>query len=253
MKVTFLGTGTSQGVPVIACGCEVCRSQDPRDQRLRCSILIENQGKQIVIDTGPDFRQQMLRAQVAQLDAVVYTHAHKDHVAGMDDIRAFNFKQKKAIDLYATAEVQLALKREFSYVFAEHKYPGIPEVSLHTIGEEDFVAADTRFTPVQVWHHQMPVKAFVFGKFGYVTDANFIPEVEKDKLRELDVLVLNALRKESHISHFNLDQALALIEELNPKAAYLTHLSHQFGLHEQESAQLPSRVHLAYDGLSIDC
>jgi phosphoribosyl 1,2-cyclic phosphate phosphodiesterase len=251
VKINFLGTGTSQGVPVIACTCQVCKSNDPRDQRLRSSVLLEWQGQVWVIDTGPDFRQQMLRHGAKRLDAVLYTHSHKDHIAGMDDIRPFNFAQKRDMDVYATPEVQEALKREFFYVFEAIKYPGVPQVKLHTIANKPFHIGPLPVLPVQVWHHKMPVLGFRMGNFAYVTDANRIAEAEMDKLKGLEVLVLNALRKESHISHFNLAQAIELIEMLQPKTAYLTHISHQLGLHAEEEALLPPHIRLAYDGLEI--
>lgn len=251
MKVTILGSGTSQGVPLITCQCKVCSSNDPRDNRLRCSILIEQGDQTIVIDTGPDFRQQMLRAKVKKLDAVVFTHSHKDHIAGMDDIRAFNYSQKRDMDVYASQDVEEALKREFFYVFMTEKYPGVPSVQLHTIRNESFQIADVQLQPIAVWHHKMPVFGFRIGNFAYITDANQIPTLEMEKLQGLDILILNALRKESHISHFNLEQALEIIDQLKPKKAYLTHISHQFGLHAEEEALLPHNVFLAYDGLEL--
>lgn len=252
MKVTFLGTGTSQGVPVIACDCDVCRSVDFRDKRLRTSALIEVDGKNIVIDTGPDFRQQMLREKVSQLDAVVFTHEHKDHVAGLDDVRSFNFHQKKDMPVYARKQVLNALEREFAYAFAPVKYPGVPRINLNEIYNSEFYIGDLKVLPVEVFHYKMPVFGFRISDFAYITDANRIENIEKLKLKNLDVLVLNALQKEDHISHFTLSQALELIEELNPKKAYLTHISHRLGKHADVTIDLPDNVALAYDGLSLE-
>ena len=248
MKITILGTGTSQGVPVVACNCEVCTSVNPKDKRLRCSVLVETQGKIIVIDSGPDFRYQMLREKVKQLDGIVYTHEHKDHVAGLDDIRAFNYLNKKAIDIFATLAVQQALKREFKYVFDGTKYPGIPDVNLITITNQPFKAAGIEFIPFEVMHHKLPVLGFRIGDFVYLTDANYISDQERNKIRGAKVLVINALRREEHISHFTLAQALEVIDDLKPEMAYLTHISHQLGLHVEVEKELPSNVRLAYDG-----
>lgn len=254
MKITFLGTGTSQGVPVIACPCPVCTSDDPRDRRLRCSVLLEfSGGPNIVIDTGPDFRQQMLRQEVKRLDAVVFTHEHKDHIAGLDDVRAFNYIQQKHMDVYLNDAVREALHREFAYIFAEEKYPGIPLINLHRIGTNPFQIEGVPFTPIRVWHYKMPVLGFRVNDFAYITDANRIDPKEMDKLRGLDVLVLNALRHEKHISHFTLNEALEMIAELKPKRAYLTHLSHQMGLHTEVNDLLPPGVQVAFDGLQIEC
>ena len=253
MKVTVLGSGTSQGVPVIACSCAVCKSIDPKDNRRRSSILIEEKDTTIVVDTGPDFRSQMLSSEVKQLDAVLFTHEHKDHVAGLDDIRAFNFIEGgKAMDVYATDRVQEALKKEFSYVFAEKKYPGIPEITLKTFDTEKFCVNDLEVTPIDVMHYKLPVKAFRVKNFAYVTDANYIESEEKEKLKDLDVLILTALRRSKHISHFNLEEAIELIEELKPKRAYLTHISHLMGKHSSTEELLPEHIRLAYDGLEIN-
>ena len=252
MKITVLGSGTSQGVPVIGCECEVCSSPNEKDYRRRCSVLIEKDDSTIVVDTGPDFREQMLRAKVKNLDAVVFTHEHKDHVAGLDDVRAFNFMNKgKEMEVFATERVQEALKREFEYVFAENKYPGVPRIHLNGIGDDAFNAGGIELQPINVMHYKLPVKCFRVDKFAYVTDANYISEEEKEKLVGLDVLILNALRKEKHISHFNLEEALELIDELNPKKAYLTHISHFMGKHNETEKELPSHVHIAYDGLAF--
>ena len=251
MKITFLGTGTSQGVPLIACDCEVCRSTDEKDKRLRSSILIEDGEKVFVIDTGPDFRQQMLREDVKRLDAVIFTHEHRDHIAGLDDIRAFNFTMKQAIDIYADDNVENALRRSLWYIFSEDKYPGIPEVNMHHINGEPFTIGQTKFIPIQVMHHLLPVWGFRINNFTYITDANSIPEKEKEKIYGSEVLVLNALRREKHISHFTLDEAIETIKELKPKEAYLTHISHQLGKHADVEKELPPHIHLAYDGLKL--
>lgn len=252
MTITFLGTGTSQGVPVIACSCEVCTSTDPRDKRLRSSILIEDKGKVIVIDSGPDFRYQMLRAKVKHLDAIVFTHEHKDHIAGMDDIRAFNYRQEAAIDIYATMRVQEALKKEFSYVFAEMKYPGIPEVELHTIDLNPFMIGDIKFVPIEVMHYKLPVLGFRIGDFTYITDAKTISEQEKQKIKGTKTLVINALQIEKHISHFTFVEAVAFAKEIGAERTYFTHISHRLGRHESILGLLPPNIALAYDGLVLE-
>lgn len=252
IKITFLGTGTSQGVPVIGCDCSVCSSSDSRDNRLRSSILIQTKGQTICIDTGPDFRQQMLNANVMSLDAVVYTHEHKDHTAGMDDVRSFNFKQKKPMDLYVNTNVEASLKKEFSYAFKENPYPGVPRLELHQIHNSPFTVHGVEFNPIQLMHYKLPVFGYRIGDFAYCTDVNYIAPKEKEKLKNLDVLILTALRKEKHISHYCLEEALELIKELNPKQAFLTHISHYMGLHEDVSKELPNNVFLAFDGLTIE-
>jgi phosphoribosyl 1,2-cyclic phosphate phosphodiesterase len=252
MKVTLLGTGTSQGVPVIACGCAVCRSVDFRDKRLRCSVHLEVEGLSLVVDTGPDFRQQMLRAHIQRLDAILFTHAHKDHIAGLDDVRPFNFKQQADMPVYGRRELLDQLMIEFAYVFAPVKYPGIPNIELREIGTETFWIGHTPIVPIQVMHHRLTVLGFRVHDFAYITDANFIAEAELAKLAGTKVLVINALRKEPHISHFNLAEALEVIERVGPERAYITHLSHQMGLHAEVSRELPSHVALAYDGLQLE-
>jgi phosphoribosyl 1,2-cyclic phosphate phosphodiesterase len=252
MKVTFLGTGTSQGVPVISCKCEVCQSTDFRDNRLRCSILIEINNKHILIDTGPDFRQQMLQAQVNKLDAVLYTHEHKDHIAGLDDIRAFNFFQKKHMDLYLTTHVEEAIRREFAYIFANDNYPGIPLVNLHQIDNSPFILFGERIIPIEVSHYKMPVFGYRLGDFCYVTDAKEIASEEIDKMKGSKIVVLNALRKETHPSHFTLDEAVSILKYIKPEQAYLTHISHQMGLHKEVEAELPSFIKIAYDGMILN-
>jgi len=252
VKLTFLGTGTSQGIPVIACKCPVCLSTDKRDKRLRTSALIEVDGQNIVIDSGPDFRYQMLRAKVEKLDAILFTHEHKDHTAGLDDVRAFNWVNKKAVDIYAEERVQASLKQEFAYVFAEFRYPGIPQLNLWIVENKPFNINGTQITPIRARHFRLPVYAYRIADLAYVTDANYISSEEKEKLQGLKVLVVNALRKEKHLSHFTLSEALSLIEELKPEAAYLTHFSHQLGFHENVSKELPENVFMAYDGLEIE-
>ncbi|MEM7298212.1 MAG: MBL fold metallo-hydrolase [Bacteroidota bacterium] len=252
MKVTFLGTGTSQGVPVIGCQCEVCTSLDFHNKRLRSSILVEYNGLNIVIDTGPDFRQQMLRERVRKLDAVLFTHGHKDHVAGLDDVRSFNFLQKKDMPIYATEPVINQLKREFSYIFEESSYPGIPRVDVNHITKEPFSINGNEIIPIEVMHYKLPVLGFRFGDFTYITDANKISEEEKEKIKGSKVLVLNALQKKTHISHFNLEEALAMMEELKPEKGYFTHISHYLGSHQDVSKELPENVELAWDGLQLN-
>ncbi len=251
-KVSFLGTGTSQGVPLIACTCKVCNSSDSRDKRLRSSIKIDYNGAVIVIDSGPDFRQQMLRSNTARLDALLFTHEHKDHIAGMDDIRAFNYILNQAVDVYAHARVQEALKREFQYIFAEFKYPGVPEVNLHNLeASKPIDIAGLSIMPIEVMHYKLPVLGFRMNDFTYITDANFISESSKALIKGSKVLVLNALRHETHISHFTLQEAIELAKDLEVDKLYLTHISHQMGLHHAIQSGLPDGVHLAYDGLEL--
>jgi phosphoribosyl 1,2-cyclic phosphate phosphodiesterase len=252
MIITFLGTGTSQGVPMIGCTCRVCTSDDPFDKRLRSSVMIENESSRIVIDSGPDFRQQMLRENVRSLDGVLFTHEHKDHIAGLDDVRAFNYLNKKPMDVYASENVRVALQREFFYIFSGVNYPGIPRVTLHTIDISEFTAGTFTVKPVPVMHMKLPVLGFRIGGFSYVTDANFIDDHSKKILMDSDVLVLNALRREKHISHFNLEEAIAMVEELQPKQAYFTHISHQLGKHREVNSELPPRIACAFDGLKIE-
>ncbi len=252
MTITFLGTGTSQGVPVIACNCEVCTSADPRDNRLRTSILIEGEGKVIAIDSGPDFRYQMLRANVQRLDAIVFTHEHKDHIAGLDDIRAFNYRQNGPVDVYADERVQTALKREFYYIFEEFKYPGIPQLNLHTIGLEPFNIGNVHFIPIEVMHYKLPVLGFRINDFTYITDAKTVSETERQKIKGSKILVINALQMQNHISHFTFDEAIAFAEEMGAEKTYLTHISHRLGKHEDISKLLPPNIEPAYDGLKLD-
>ena len=253
MILTFLGTGTSQGIPVIGCKCEVCTSTDVHDDRLRTSVMVKVDQKNLIIDTGPDFRQQMLRANPGKVDAVIFTHEHKDHIAGLDDIRPFNFQTGMPLNVYASDRVEEALRREYHYVFNDGlKYPGVPEVNLHHISAQaSFFIGDTEIIPIEVLHYKLPVLGFRINDMAYITDANFISEKEKEKLQGLDVLVLNALRKKTHISHFNLQEAIDLSQELGARRTYLTHISHLMGRHEVVSKELPPNVFLAYDGLEV--
>ena len=254
MHVTLLGTGTSSGVPLIGCDCEVCRSMDFRDKRLRTSALIEWNEQRIVIDTGPDFRQQVLRLNLNRLDAVLFTHEHKDHTAGLDEVRAFNFRSGQEMPIFARATVLAQLQREFSYIFAAKKYPGVPRVQSHEIQNEPFRAAGMAIMPIEVFHHQLPVFGFRIGDFTYLTDLNHISDSELDKVRGTKVLILDALQRTDHLSHFTLDQALALVNQLRPERTYFTHMSHRIGLHrdvDRELSALPYYVRLGYDGLRI--
>lgn len=251
MIVTLLGTGTSSGVPLIGCSCDVCRSLDYRDKRLRVSIHLAVNGHHFVVDTGPDFRQQMLREGISQLDAVIFTHQHKDHTAGLDDVRAFNFLQQRDMPVYGRAEVLEQIHREFEYVFAEHRYPGIPRLQLHEISNTPFEVKGVTFIPIDVLHHKLPVFGFRVNNFAYVTDVNHISESEQHKLKGLDVLVLGALQRDQHISHYSLEQALGMVERLQPKMTYFTHLSHKMGKHGDVEKELPPTVRLGYDGLKL--
>ena len=252
-KLTILGSGTSQGVPVIGCDCRVCSSSDKRDKRTRTSVLIHINGENHVIDTGPDFRTQMLRENIQSLKSVIFTHEHKDHIAGLDDIRPFNFKEKRSMNVYATDRVREALLREYHYIFADKKYPGVPNVNLSIIENEKFeIDTGIEIEPIEVLHYKLPVFGFRIGDITYITDAKTISEEEKDKIKGSNILIINALRREPHMSHFNLDEALAFINEINPNHAYLTHISHLFGTHTEIEKELPSNVHMAYDGLSLD-
>lgn len=252
MKVVFLGTGTSQGVPVIACDCEVCQSTDPRDQRLRSSIWLEWEGRSLVVDTGPDFRQQMLKHHVQHLDAVLFTHSHKDHIAGLDDIRAFNRKQGTPIDIYADLSVHDALKREFFYAFHPQAYFGVPQLNLITIDRDSpFEVFGQEVIPLHVMHYKMPVLGFRFGDFTYITDAKTIPDETLDQIKGTKVLVLNALQKEAHISHFTLAEAVEMAHRIGAEKTYFTHIGHQMGLHESVQRELPTGMELAFDGLTL--
>lgn len=253
VRITFLGTGTSQGVPVIACECSTCISEDSKDKRLRTSILIETEKNTIVIDAGPDFRQQMLREKVRKLDAVLLTHEHKDHIAGMDDLRAFNYRSQAAIDIYAEERVQQAVRNEYYYVFAEKVYPGVPRMSLHNIDTGIVEINGDQIQPLRIFHYRLPILGFRIGDMAYITDANYIPEETMERLAGVKYMVINALRKEKHISHFSLGEALNIIEEVSPRKAFITHIGHQMGRHEEVNRELPRHVTLAWDGLQFTC
>ncbi len=253
MKITLLGTGTSSGVPVLTCECEVCRSPNPKDKRLRSSVLIQTPGLNVIIDTGPDLRQQLLLTGLKTLDAVVYTHEHKDHTAGLDDVRPFNYlRGKQYLNLYARPYVLEQLKREFHYAFSEQRYPGIPLLHTIEINTEPFYIGDLLFIPILVFHHKLPVLGFRIGDFSYITDANYIAPEELDKLRGSKVLVLDALQKTDHISHFTLKESVAIALEVGAEKTYFTHISHKMGLHEAVNAELPEGIELGYDGLEIE-
>ncbi len=236
---------------MIACDCEVCSSIDKKDKRLRSSIMVQSATTRIVVDTTPDFRYQMLRENVKELDAILFTHPHKDHVAGLDDVKAFNYFSDKAMTVYANDITQKALRNEFHYVFAEHRYPGIPDISLKDIPAQEFMIGDIPVLPIQVWHLHMPVLGFRFGNFTYITDANRVDDEEKEKIKGSEVLVLNALRQQKHISHFTLAEAIALADELEVPHTYFTHISHQLGRHLDVTQLLPNGKQLAYDGLQL--
>jgi phosphoribosyl 1,2-cyclic phosphate phosphodiesterase len=252
MKITFLGTGTSQGVPVIACPCEVCSSMDYRDKRLRSSVHLLIDHQSLVIDTGPDFRLQMLREKITRLDGVLFTHGHKDHIAGLDDVRAYNFSQGINMPVYGSAPTLSQLRTEFYYAFEENKYPGIPQLVLHEITDRVFSAGPVQITPLPVTHLHMPVLGFRLKDFSYITDANAIPESTYERLQGTRVLVLNALQKENHISHFSLKQAIEVAQRVGAQKTFFTHISHKLGLHKTVEKELPESIALAYDGFTID-
>ena len=251
LKLTFLGTGTSQGVPMIGCDCRVCRSTDPRDKRLRTSAMVEDGTTRIIIDCGPDFRYQMLRQGVNDIDAILLSHQHTDHIIGLDDVRAFNYFCDKEIPIYATEDVQKVVRKDFDYAFAEHRYPGVPEMSLHTIDSEPFVVGTMTVTPIYGLHYKLPVVGFRIGGLAYLTDFNHIEQGEIEKLKGVEVFIINALRHQKHISHFSLPEALEVAAKVGAKQTWLTHMSHQIGLHAEEEAKLPEGVRFAYDGLIL--
>lgn len=252
MKIVFLGTGTSTGVPMIGCHCEVCASTDKRDYRSRTSIFIEINGKKIVVDTGPDFRTQLLLNKIEDVDAILFTHNHKDHTSGLDDIRPINYLKNKHIDIFAESYVQDSLKREYAYIFHEKDYPGIPLIRLHTITDATFCIDDIEIIPIRVWHKNLPVLGFRIGGFTYITDANFIDESNLEKIAGSEILVINGLQRTPHYSHFTLDEALEIIAGLKPAKAYITHISHKLGLHADVENSLPENVFLAHDGLVLE-
>ena len=250
--VRILGSGTSQGIPMIACGCEVCHSSDPRDKRLRASILLEMNGANYCVDAGPDFRYQLLREGVTHLEGILFTHEHKDHVAGLDDVRAFNFFTKKPINVYCSQRVDTALRREFHYIFDEKDYPGIPKLNLISIDKNPFDLDGIPVLPIEVMHYKLPVLGFRIGNFAYITDAKTVSEEERAKIKNVDIRIVNALHKFPHISHFNLEEALAFIDDVQPKQVFLTHISHLFGKHEDILTELPGNVSLLYDGMKFE-
>ena len=250
-RLTFLGTGTSQGIPIPACSCRVCQSEDSRDQRLRSSVLLEMADLTFCIDTGPDFRQQMLREKVQSLDAILYTHEHRDHISGLDDIRAYNYQGGGAIPVYAPGEVLRALRQSYHYIF-ESNYPGIPKIAVTEIDEQPFVVEGIRITPIPVLHYKLPVFGYRIGNLAYITDAKTVPETSRTLIRGIDTLIINCLHESPHISHFNLEEALDFIADIQPKTTYLTHISHLFGPHAEINAKLPEQVFAAFDGLLVD-
>lgn len=251
LKITFLGTGTSSGVPMIGCNCTVCKSTNKKDKRLRSSILVQSHSTTIIVDTTPDFRYQMLRTQTSHIDAILFTHPHKDHIAGLDDVRAYNFLTNTPMQLYANSLTAEALRRDFYYAFSDTKYPGVPNLNINTIDTEGFYIGDIHVQPILVWHLKMPVFGYRFGNFTYITDANRIDINEKQLIENSEILVLNALRKEKHISHFTLSEATDLAIELKATKTYFTHISHQLGLHDEVNNNLPNNIELAYDGLEL--
>lgn len=252
IRLTFLGTGTSQGVPMIGCECAVCQSPDPRDRRLRSAAMIDDGTTRIVIDSGPDFREQMLRQRVMDIDAILLTHQHTDHIIGLDDVRAFNYFCSKSIPIYATEMVEAVVRKNFDYAFGAYRYPGVPDIELRTIGSEPFRVGTLTITPIFGRHFRLPVTGFRVGGVAYLTDFNHIDEEELNKLQGLDVFVLNALRHQPHLSHYSLPEAIEIARRVGAKRTYFTHISHQLGLHADEEPLLPEGMFLAYDTLTIE-
>ena len=251
LEITFLGTGTSSGVPMIGCECEVCKSSDPKDNRLRSSIIINYKNKKILIDAGTDFRQQLLREKINSLDAILITHEHRDHTGGLDDVRALNYITKKGIDIYCEERVAKSLRKEYSYAFGEHRYPGAPKMDIHIIDNSKFYIDDIEITPVRGYHLNLPVLGYKIANLAYITDMNYIPQDQLNKIEDMSVLIINSVRKQRHPSHFCLEEAISIAKKTNAKRCYLTHLSHQIGLHSQLEKSLPQGINVAYDGLKI--
>jgi len=249
--IEFLGTGTSLGVPMIGCKCHVCTSSNPKDNRLRASALIKYKGKNIVIDCGPDFRTQLLRARVDDLEAVLVTHEHRDHIAGLDDVRSINYILRKPVGVYLSKESMLAVKKEFPYIFNPGDYKGAPQINFHHLSEDPFILNELRIIPLEVVHRNMKVYGFRIGDFSYITDANIIPESTMELIKGSKILVINALRHKKHPSHFNLEEAVEIVKQINPVKAYFTHLGHLIGNHDYINKQLPKGMELAYDGLGF--
>ena len=252
-KLTFLGTGTSQGVPMIGCDCEVCKSSDPKDNRLRASVFVEHQGLRILVDAGPDFRSQMLREGISSVDAILLTHNHKDHVGGLDDIRAFNYHEKKATQIYCEKYVEDSLRMEYSYAFAEKKYPGAPEWHINLIDDNPFFINGVKIIPIRGMHYRLPVLGFRFGNIAYCTDMNKIDGQEFKKLEGLEHFIINCVRRGKHISHYSLEEAIEIAQKVGALHTWITHLSHQLPCHQELAAELPKNISPAFDGLKLEC
>ncbi len=251
MEVIILGSGTSQGIPVIGCDCPVCLSSNPKDNRLRSSVLFKHKGLNILIDAGPDFRQQMLREGINKLDAILLTHEHKDHIGGLDDVRAFNYMSKKPVEVFAETRVLEAIKTEYSYVFNNNNYPGIPKLNLNTISVDEFYVGEVKIQPIRAFHYHLPVLGFRIDDVTYITDANSIPDEDIHKITDSKILIINALRKKKHISHFSLDEAISVVNHCNPERTLFTHISHHMGLHDEICNELPVNLELAFDGQKL--